>query len=92
MLCKKKTAPKTSEPEEEHTELDFDHIYLIGRTRLGWRDEEIDIMTYGRWLDAFHVYRRLYNFEKKEQLYKDAEDELREYTQAHQPVVTLSDL
>ena len=86
----RKKKPKTDTgPEEEHIEIDFDRIFLIGRIRLGLTQEEIERMTFGKWADIHHAYREIHNFEAKGGLYSDIEDEVKKYQAEHQPVTSL---
>lgn len=77
------------DPEEEHTEIDFERIYLIGRARCYLTQEELYRMTFGRWADIFHEYRRIYNFETKNMLYKDAEEEWKREVEKNKPIDSL---
>jgi len=55
-------------------------------------NEEVEVMTFGRWVDIFHEYKFLYNFETKRSLYKDEEDEMKAYQQEHRPIDSILSL
>jgi len=48
-------------------------------------------MRYGEWADYFHAYREIYNFETKQNLYKDIEDEQKEYRKLHPELEPIGD-
>lgn len=47
----------------EQKPLEFDWVYFIGRTKLGFTETEIDQMYLGRFMDFLNIYIR--QFEKK---------------------------
>jgi len=49
-------------------------------------------MQYGKWADIHHAYRELHNFKVKGGLYKDIENEVKQYQHDHQPVTSLLNL
>lgn len=49
-------------------------------------------MTFGKWVDVFHSYKEIYNFETKGGLYDDIEKEIEQYRRDHQPVASLLSL
>jgi hypothetical protein len=67
-------------------------MYLIGRTRLGLSQAELELMTYSKWAEIYHLYRRLANFEAKRGLYQDIEAENEAYAREHRPVASVMDL
>lgn len=46
-------------------------------------EKEVKRMTYGVWSDYFHAYKEIYNFETKKLIYKDIEDEQKEFRKNH---------
>ena len=89
---KKKHKTESKEPEEEHLEIDFDRIFLLACTRFGYSRYEAERMTFGKWVDVFHSYKEIYNFETKGGLYDDIEKEIEQYRRDHQPVTSLLSL
>ncbi len=49
-------------------------------------------MTLGQWRDQFQAFKEIYNFETKQLLYKDVEDEYKQKQLEMQPVVSMLDL
>ena len=88
----KKKPQESSEPEEEHIDIDFDRIFLICRTELAFTQQEAERLTFGKWSDIFHSYREIYNFKAKGSLYADIEKEIKQYQEEHQPVASLLSL
>lgn len=88
----KKKQKESGDPEEEHLNIDFDRIFLIGRTELGFSQQEVEQMTFGKWSDIFHAYRELNNFKAKGGLYPDIEEEIEQHQREKQPVASLLSL
>ena len=72
--------------------MDFERIFLIARTRAGLSQFEIERATFGRWADIFWAFKELYNFETKQCLYADVEQELKQREMENQPVASLLSL
>lgn len=89
---KKKQEDDSEEPEEEHLEIDFDRIFLMACTRFGYTRAEAYQLTFGKWVDVFHAYKEIYNFETKGGLYADIEKEIEQYQRENQPVASLISL
>ena len=93
MLCgKKKHDNIEPEKDEENPEINFERIFLIARTKMGIPQREAELLTFGKWLDIFHEYKSIYNFETKRMLYKDIEDELKSAKEASEQEVSLASL
>ena len=93
MRCvKKKETDEEPDQEEEHLTIDFDRIFLMGRIRLGFAQNEIERMTFGKYVDIHRSYRELYNFEVRNIPYMDVERDIQKYREEHQPVASLLSL
>ena len=68
--------------------IDFSYIYLMGRTRFGYTQHELEKMRMGAWMDTHRAYRYIYNFETKKMLYGDVEEEQKEKTKI-EPICSL---
>lgn len=51
---------------------------VICVTRLGFSYNQVRYLTFGKYVDLFEAYKRIYNFETKKMLYKI--DEVKEIT------------
>lgn len=67
-------------------------MYLLGRTRFMVSQGELETWTYTMWKDTYHAYKQIWNFEAKNLLYKDIEDENEEYKRTHQPIEDINKL
>ena len=93
MRCfKKKESDEDTEPEEEHLTIDFERIFLIGRIRLGFTQDEIERMSFGKYVEIHRAYRELYNFEIRHIPYMDVERDIQKYQEEHRPVASLLSL
>lgn len=61
-------------------------------TRFGYSRDEAYRLSFGKWIDVFHSYKEIYNFETKGGLYADIEKEIEQYQREHQPVASLLSL
>ena len=64
----------------------------MGRTRFLISQEELESLTFARWSEIFHAIRVIWNFEAKRCLYKDVEEEQKEYEMTHQPTEDINKL
>lgn len=92
MLQRKKKITKEKSQEEENRDLDVDYCLMMARTKFGATEFECEFMQYGRWIDLFNTYKYIYNFETKQMLYADAEEETRRLAKEHQKIDNPLDL
>ena len=92
LLKQKKRRGRDNQQEDEEIELDFDYIYLMGRTEFAISQEDLEVMSFGKWQDIFHAYRTIWNFKAKKSLYRDVEEEHEEYRRTHQKIDSVMDL
>jgi hypothetical protein len=64
----------------------------MGRSRFFISQEELECLTFAKWSEMFHAYRTIWNFEAKKSLYKDIEEEQKEYQLFHQPIADINKL
>lgn len=43
--------------------MDVAWILYIGMNKLGYTEEEVYLMQFGKWIDLFETYKVVYNFE-----------------------------
>ncbi len=63
----------------------------MGRTRFGYSQHELEKMRIGQWFDTHRAYRFLYNFETKQMIYGDVEEEQKEKAKIEQISSLLED-
>lgn len=49
-------------------------------------DQDIELYTYGQYIDMLQAYKYVHNFRVKQVLYQDVEKEIKAYQQAHRPI------
>lgn len=59
---------------EEDKEINFAWLLIYGM-QMGFAEEEIERMTFGKWLDCFEVYKRCHNMKASGMIYKIEKDE-----------------
>lgn len=67
MFCKKIEARR--EGVGENVLIDFSWLLYIGMNKLGFSYRECGWLYFGQWCDLFEIYKKQYNFEKKNMLY-----------------------
>ena len=56
--------------------MDFEYIQIICVCRLGFTHEQAHFLRFGKFVDLFEAYKKLYNFETKKALYKLPEEKM----------------
>lgn len=57
--------------EEDQTDVEIDFAWLLVQgIQMGFSEEEIERMTFGKWIDCFEVYKRCHNMRAAGAMYK----------------------
>lgn len=73
MFCIKKIEPGKGSKKQKP--IDIAWVIYIGIAKLGYREKEVYLMPFGKWMDLFSIYKNVYNFETSHQMYGGQKEE-----------------
>ena len=73
---KKKEESREEEVDSDEIKtIDFAHIQILCVNRMGYTPKEAGLLYFGEYVELFEGYKKLYNFEKQNMIYKVAPGE-----------------
>lgn len=65
---------QSDQNDKKDSVIDFDYIFFIAVNRLGFTYQSAKYLYFGKYIDLFEAFKRVYNFETSRMLYKIEEE------------------